>query len=194
MERFTSPDHMQRAAWDLMYRAAVNRNDVMRTPAMATFDGAKVHQRTIVLRKVDKAAQELFFFTDRRSPKVAHLEQDQQLNVLFWHPRKKVQIEAIGKSVLHYQDDLCRSFWEQLNIGGRSSYATLLAPGTPQLADSTNLPQHWSKEMILSLTESNFQHFVVIQMQVTEMDILHLHSDGHQRAFIAEKEKTWLVP
>ena len=159
MERFTSPDHAQRTAWDLMYRAAVNRNDAMRTPSLATFDGFKVHQRTIVLRKVDKSDQLLYFFTDRRSPKVTHLERDNQLNVLFWHPRKKVQIEAIGTGALHFQDDLCRFFWDKLNIGGRSSYSTLLAPGTPQLADSTNLPQHWSKEMILSRTESNFQNF-----------------------------------
>lgn len=198
MNRFRDLDHFLHQSWDLLFRAAHSRNDPMRTPMMATYDGLKCHLRTIVLRKVDRSAHQLLFFTDCRSPKVNHLEHHPNTAITFWNPRRKVQLRIKGVASLEQGSEEARRYWEHLSIAGRESYATLLPPGTASVEDSTGLPEHWSKDMEKAETDDAFENFMLIYVTVKEIDALHLHPEGHQRArFIQEGEewkKNWLIP
>lgn len=199
MERFTSLDKVLKTAWNLIYRAAVSRNDPMRTPVLATIADGHPHQRTIVLRKVDTNVHLLYFFSDMRAPKVMHLQQNPNCNLVFWDPRKKVQVEVQAKGKVFHQTTLNQEFWNQINIGGRTSYAALQAPGTPIKKNQAYLPDNWSKEMDIQDTQFAFEHFAVLVLNVQQLDVLHLHEAGHQRCLFtktAEKswEMNWLVP
>lgn len=202
MERFTDLNTALQLSWDLLYQAATSRSDPMRTPVLATFDGTLLHQRTIVLRKVEQQKQELFFFSDLRAPKVIHLRADPQLNALFYHPEKKVQLEVRGNGFIHEQDALSRAFWEKINTLGRSSYATASAPGTPLNSPNPNLPEDWSAKATPAETERYFVNFALIRMEVSIIDLLHLHHGGHQRALFSKRgveqggewSRSWVSP
>jgi pyridoxamine 5'-phosphate oxidase len=198
MNRFRDLDHFHRQSWDLLFRAAESRNDPMRTPMMATYDGAQSRLRTIVLRQVDKAARQLLFFTDTRSPKVRHLEAHPQVAITFWHPNRKVQLRIQGAVTLQQGGEAARRFWDHLSIRGRESYATLQAPGTPAEADTTGLPAEWSDITDKSASDFAFTNFLLIYVTVSEVDALHLHREGHQRGrFVWENDDwnmSWLVP
>lgn len=199
MERFRDLAHLHKTAWNLVFRAALSRHDAMRTPTMATTDGKHPHQRTIVLREVDVQAEQLFFFSDVRAPKVRHLQSNASLNVLFWDPKKKVQIEMAGAGFTFARNQKTAQYWDKLNITGRSSYATNAAPGTPASSDQGHLPEFWSADMDLEKTNFAYNHFAVIQMQVQHLDVLHLHAQGHQRAQSRKQADgswvtTWVVP
>jgi hypothetical protein len=198
MNRFRDLDHFHRQSWDLLFRAAESRNDPMRTPMMATYDGARCRLRTIVLRKVDKAARRLLLFTDTRSPKVRHLKAHPQVALTFWHPKRKVQLRIQGEVTLQQGGEEARRYWDHLSVQGRASYATVQAPGTPADMDTTGLPPDWSSELSTSATDHAFSNFMLIYVMVTEIDALHLHQEGHQRGCFVWEEgewrKEWLIP
>lgn len=199
MERFRDLEHTQKSAWNLVFRAALSRNDAMRTPVMATVDSQQPQQRTLVLREVNVQAEQLFFFSDLRAPKIQQLKDNSALNLLFWDPRKKVQIEMTGNGFVFSHNDKAAQYWAQLNLAGRSSYATEATPGTPASSDQGHLPDFWSSEMELKKSDFAYHNFGVIQMQVQHLDVLHLHSEGHQRAQFNKQAdgswaSTWVVP
>jgi hypothetical protein len=199
MERFSSLEQIHKMAWNLVFRAAVSRNDAMRTPVMATTDGNRPHQRTIVLREVDVQREQLFFFSDIRTPKIQHLKSQSELNLLFWDPRKKVQIEMAGTGFVFSHNNKAKAFWEKLNIAGRSSYASEATPGTPVSTDQGYLPDFWADDMALEQTNFAYDRFAIIQMQVQHLDVLHLHDKGHQRAQFDKLAdgnwaSSWVVP
>ena len=199
MERFEDLNMTLIRSWDQIFRAAQGRNDAMRTPVLATFDGKKIHQRTIVLRKVNVQNRILYYFSDYRAPKIQHLQVDPQLNVVFYSAKKKLQIEASGIGIVAHQDERCRSFWQQINVQGRQSYATDKAPGSLHLQDEGFLTKDWPKnDSDLSQTEWAFANFALIEMHIDTLDVLHLHQDGHQRARFdwenGEWNGHWVVP
>lgn len=199
MEKFTSLDSVFKTAWNLLYRAAISRNDAMRTPVLATVAEGYPHQRTIVLRRVDPQEQQLYFFSDARAPKIDHLQQNTNCNVLFWDPRKKVQIEIQAKGQVLQQTSITQQFWKKINIGGRTSYAALQAPGTAIEKEQAYLPKDWGSNMDIQDSEFAFKHFAVLELVAHQLDILHLHPAGHQRCLFIKGndkvwEKQWIVP
>ncbi len=198
MERFTTLHDIRRQAWNLLFRATVERNAAMRTPVLATTDQRGIPRvRTVVLRKADTDGRLLYYFTDIRSEKISELHYQPQSSVLFWDPKRHLQIRCTGNMVIHQQDDLSGEFWQQLSKPGRKAYATRLDPGTPLPAYTDGLPDNWS-ELDLSETDKYQENFALLVHQVEDMDVLHLEREGHQRArFEWENDQwqsTWLVP
>jgi len=198
MERFSDLDTAFKQSWDMLYQASVNRNDPMRTPALATLDKAKPQVRTIVLRGVAIKERELLCFSDRRSPKVSQILETSTVEYLFYDPKEKIQIRASGETKLEWESETCRGYWKKLNIAGRSSYAAEVLPGATQEVDASGLPPNWSATLPLQLTDYAFENFCLLKTTVHYMDVLHLHSEGHQRAgFWWEGEawkQSWLIP
>ncbi|WP_282775274.1 pyridoxamine 5'-phosphate oxidase family protein [Phaeodactylibacter xiamenensis] len=192
MERFDNPDKFLHDAWHLLIKAAIKRKGDYQKPSVATIDtDGFARQRVIVLREVDLQNRQLTFFTDARSPKVGDLRNHPYLSCLFWDERKKVQIRMNGKAILEQGSESCRQYWDRLPVQGRSSYASLNAPGTPQVTDKVTLPDHWHDEMDLQETAYAFEHFMVIRSQVYRADLLHLHHEGHQRAKFSYQDGAW---
>ena len=198
MERLQSLEHSLKHCWNLLFQAYVKRNHPMRTAYLATqsTDGPRV--RTIVLRKSNAEERRLLFFCDVRSPKVQHLKKNSQAEVLFYDPKKKVQIRANGDIQIEQGSSLCKEYWTQLNRAGRSSYAAVPNPGAAMEEDQTGLPENWAESFPLSFTEYAFQNFCLLHLEVRELDLLHLHPEGHQRAGFnwngQDWGKTWRIP
>jgi hypothetical protein len=199
MERFNNLTDFYKAAWNLLDQAALSRNDPMRTPVMATVANDRPHQRTIVLRKVDTKQDLLYFFSDARAPKILHIKNNPTCNLVFYDVLRKVQIELQATGSVLQEEKQSRSFWEKIDAGGRSSYAAMYAPGSQIKNQQEYLPAHWNQDMDLEATEFAFENFAVLQLSALQLDVLHLHQDGHQRAIFTknaskEWDKIWLVP
>ena len=198
MEKFTNLNDVFKTAWNLIYRAAISRNDPMRTPVLATVAEGHPHQRTIVLREVDTTANLLYFFSDLRAPKVTQLQQECLCNLIFWDPRKKVQIELRANGRVLHQTPPNKKFWDRINVGGRTSYATIHPPGTKITQNQPYLPEYWKLDMNIQETTPAYEHFAVLELEAYELDVLHLHQEGHQRCLFKKVghnwEMDWLVP
>ena len=156
-----------------------------RTGVLATADGPRADARIIVLREVDPARRSLFFYTDSRSPKVRQIE-SQPLGTLVlwsaelgWQLRLQVllSVETAGLAV--------SSRWARLKMSpAAQDYLSPLPPGSALAPNAqAPLPERGTREW-----------FGVVTAQVTAVDWLELHADGHRRAAFDDQGARWLVP
>lgn len=191
MKRFNDLDEMLHDCWHLLAKAAIKRKGAYQTPVIGTLGDGQAELRTVVLREAALSEHQLIFFTDARSAKIRQLAQSPRLSWLFWDARKKVQMRMYGEAECHRADQLCRKYWDRLPVQGRKSYAATLPPGSPVDSDTTGLPNHWSDNMELEDTEYAFDHFTVVVCKVGQVELLHLHQEGHQRAAYHWKNGGW---
>jgi pyridoxine/pyridoxamine 5'-phosphate oxidase len=191
MKRFEGLDTFLHDAWHLLVKASIQRKGAYQTPVIGTMGDGRADLRIVVLRKVDLEAKQLICFTDARAEKVKQLRESSRLSWLFWDPGKKVQMRMYGQAVLHQGDELCRQYWGRLPVQGRQSYASEIAPGSQAEADVNGLPEYWSSDMELSQTEYAFKNFMLITCNIDQMELLHLHHEGHQRARFEQTNGAW---
>lgn len=127
----------------------------------------------------------LSVYTDSRSPKVEQIRQQPAVSVLFYHPKKQLQLRAYGEAQLPapgsapYEEHLARcSQGPSLR-----DYTTEQAPGSPLAA-----PLTFTEEL----------HFQLIQLPIIEIDVLLLNREGHRRSRYRQVMGSWqaqaLVP
>mgnify|MGYP001794598331 CR=1 FL=1 len=100
-----------------LIRAARDRKVPMHTPAVITSD---VDARTMVLREFDSAAWTLRFHTDTRAPKVAAIEADPRVAVLFYDKGAKIQIRARGTAAILRDAPVTDTAWDKGSNFARS--------------------------------------------------------------------------
>ena len=184
--------------WQMLSRGALDKKSPLRTPVIGTIEKDVPQLRTIVLRKTDAANRLLYFYTDIRSAKVQQLVKNNKLTWLFYHPKKNVQIRAIGETFIHHQNDIALRNWKNIPTYGRKTYGTTQAPSTILDAASDDLPDSWKSESISLIdTEYAYANFAVVVCEIHELEWLHLQRTGHQRAkFVFNNNWMgyWVVP
>lgn len=182
-----SPDSVLANAWAMLSRAVAERESVMRTPVLATIglDG-RPRARVVVLRRVEVASREIYFHTDRRSPKFAELSRDLHTQVVFYEPAAKVQIRVEGLAHLHTGDATADEQWSRSHPATLECYRSakgssepiedMLATGRPFIDGKPN--------------------FAVLRVEVAVLEWLWLHPEGHKRiAFdLSRGMHQWLAP
>ncbi len=168
--------------WTELQRATVDRHHEWRTPVLATtgLDGLP-HARTVVLRSAEAQTQQLVFFTDRRSPKVAELQTVPAAAFVFWSKRLSWQLRARVSTRVHTAGTLVDAAWARVSQSAAASdYLTPHPPGSPlHQPDADNPLAH---------------HLAVVTAQVNHLDWLELARDGHRRARLTPDAAEWLVP
>lgn len=199
MQANSTLDEVLTSIWHLLFRGAVQKKDPLHTATIGTTDNGISQLRTVVLRKTEKTTRQLYFYTDIRSEKVQQLNKNPTLSWLFYHPKKNIQIRAIGKAKIHYQDELANQHWQNIPSYGRKTYGTVQAPSTMIKESSDNLPDLWKgEEIAMAKTEYAYANFALIVCEITALEWLHLQRSGHQRAKFSwindEWVGEWLVP
>ena len=173
-------------------QAAKDRKSPMHTPVLATLDA---DTRILVLRAFDEECWTLRFHTDARSPKVAVIESDPAVSVLFYDREEKVQIRCRGFARIERNNDIAEAAWQQSDNYARRCY---LGRSPSELADepTSGLPQ-WiegekpTDEQLAPARET----FAVLLVEIKEADWYELSHDGHRRALVkADGEAHWLTP
>ncbi len=178
-----SPSRILKTSWTELRRARTDRRHPFRFFWFATTDGTRPLSRTVVLRDLPDPWT-FRIYTDARSQKVAHLQQSPFAHLLFYHPKRQVQISIQATCELHHGDALAREAWERVNPHTHSDYHSVEAPGTPMDWDSKHHPLE---------KEIDGRHFVVIDCRAEEVDVLNLRREGHLRYRFSGSLKQWDV-
>ena len=153
---------------------------------LATHDHAYPALRTVVLRRT-RQDQWIAFYTDSRSEKAAQLHQKEQATALFYHPKKRWQLQLKGRCVKLEDQEILDSLWKNMPEGARRDYSSAMPPGSVAHSEET-----------LEWNDEGRKHFTVYHLEVDEIESLQLRREGHLRLRYTRKNKGWkqelLVP
>lgn len=165
--------------WQHLARGTADRHHPARHPTLATLGPDGPELRTLVLRRVDRAACRLELHTDATSPKAAQITADPRAALHVWLPKARLQIRARATATLAPGDPALFAALPpeaQANYGGP-------APGTPLSGDT-------------GPTTGDPARFTRILCQLTEIDALLL-TDPHRRARYradSDWQGQWIAP
>ena len=166
-------------------RGALDPKHPFRFLTLAT-SGAQFPQvRTVVLRHMSPA-MEFLVYTDVRTAKVRDLLETPRVSLLFYHPKKQVQVRVKAIATLHVEDALAQEHWKRVPEKRQSEYKSGLVPGTR--IETPGLG--WE-------TQSESTHFSVLKFSPLSIEALQLAREGHLRMqfeLAAGWQGTWLVP
>ena len=141
--------------------------------------------RTIVLRKVTEKFS-LIFYTDKRSKKLIHIKENNKVSILFYHPKKLLQLKIEGLARVRIDDALVKTHWSGIQSNNRKDYTTSKAPGT-SITDP-DLIEYLNKE----------NHFCIIEVEPFKLEYLKLQRPNHIRIRFSKADIDWhsefLVP
>ena len=178
--------------WQMLSKGALQKHNPLHTATIGSIANQIPQLRTVVLRKTDIVGSTLYFYTDFRSKKVEQLTDNNTLSWLFYHPEKNIQIRAIGKIIIHHQNDFALEQWQFLPTYGRKTYGTTKPPSTPLLYSTDDLPPVWKSPTItLADTEYAYTNFAVIACEIHHLEWLYLQRSGHQRAQFDYGNDAW---
>lgn len=137
--------------------------------------------RMLVLRHINEKGQ-FVLFSDIRSEKIAALRANQQAHLMFWHPRKQVQIGVHAKIRVHHQDERSRAYMENVSTHARQQYTSVRPPSAP--IDNPRADQQFDDELF----EANFCVLAAAPWRITA---LQLKREGHLRLRFDMKGGSW---
>ena len=172
-------------------RAASDRGSPMHTPVVATADA---DARVMVLRAF--ARWTLRFHTDTRAPKVAVIQSDPRVGVLFYDKAEKVQIRVRGTARVERHSAIAQAAWEAADNFARRCYLGD-GPGMQSDTPSSGLPAAFEgiKPTDTDLVPAR-ENFGVLLIELTHLDWFSLSHEGHRRAqFDLENDRSrWVTP
>lgn len=193
------PEKLWKKGWELLERGAVDKKHDYNLGVLCSITSTlHPRSRTLVLRKARRKEGELWCYTDKRSVKAEAVDAGRDiLSWTFWSPRHKIQFCGSGKT-RWLEKEKSREIFSSLPRHSRKAYATLSAPGSRLVGGGSGLPSDW-EERDLEATKYATDNFGVLITHLTDVEILHLSRQGHQR--ISAKrlpfrtwELQWLVP
>jgi pyridoxine/pyridoxamine 5'-phosphate oxidase len=192
-------EKLWKKGWELLKRGVVDKRHDYNLAVLCSVNAAlHPRSRTLVLRKALEDKGELWCYTDKRSEKAKAVTAGRDtLSWTFWSPRHKIQFSGSGKS--HWLGaEESQQLFASLPRHSRKAYATLSAPGSPATDRTNGLPTDW-EERSLAATDYAADNFGVLITHLTEVEILFLSRDGHQRLSAKRLpfrtwELQWLVP
>lgn len=134
--------------------------------------------RTVVLRNLSKDLK-ITFFTDSRSKKMIHLQENKKVGLLFYNPETLTQIRIEGLAKVVQNEEAKAKYWEEIDQKARMDYTTTSAPGT-----SLSSP-----EQLDYLDDED--HFCMIEITPFKMEYLRLKRPNHIRVRYSWEDGRW---
>lgn len=141
--------------------------------------------RTVVLREFDDDCT-ITIYTDRRSVKINHIEDNKSIAALFFDTSRLLQITVKGRAERITNDLELHSIWEKIPSKSRKDYTTEDAPGK----------EIKNPDEVDYLDKEHF--FAAIRIIPEQIEYLKLKRPNHIRARFQKREHKWegtyLVP
>ncbi len=174
--------------WKTLLRATVDKKHPWRVVGFSTSGPNGPAARSVILRGVLASERRLLFYTDRRSAKMIDIAHCTAVALLFWNPKANTQLRVCGNASAEASELIVNDLWQRIPDYARKDYATLSAPGCALDCARSGFD--------LDAARSNF---VVLNVEVVEMEWLSLSREGHQRTlFTLDEAGQWqpraLVP
>ncbi|NNC47984.1 MAG: flavin-binding protein [Sphingomonas sp.] len=164
----------------------------MHVPVVGTADG---DMRIMVLRDYDPETRTLRFHTDARSPKVATIEADPAMGVLFYDKAAKVQIRCRGRGRIERTGAIADAAWAAGTNFAKRCYLAPQAPSSASEEPTSNLPSEYENaEPDDAAVKAGRENFSVLLIELERIDWLHLAHSGHRRAVFDGDAGHWVAP
>lgn len=185
---FETLDDVRTEVAGRLARAGKDRKSPMHVPTVITSD---VDARVMVLREFDAQDWTLRFHTDTRAPKVAQIEADPRMAVLFYDKSAKTQIRVRGKGQVLRDAPVTDTAWANGDNFARRCYLGE-GPGALSDAPTSGLPAEFeglepSDEQLIPARPN----FAVLLIELEDIDWLYLAHTGHMRAQFVRKGSDW---
>jgi hypothetical protein len=187
--------------WHLLADGAADpQHDFHLTSLATTHAGLGCTLRTVVLRRVDAEARELWFYTDLRSRKIGEIQEDPRVALLFHSLSDDTQVRVQADAAIHHRDELAENAWQELTPRRRRDYLVSGPRGLPWAWATSGLPSELeARDPSEAESEAGRLNFAVVVCHVRQMDWLFLTPHGHRRANFAwngdgKLQTSWLVP
>ncbi len=155
----------------------------------------------IVIRRVYPKTRKMHFHTDIRNKKVAHLQNNPNIACCVYSKEEKLQIKIYGKANIQNQTKFTREVWDKMQNISKICYANDKAPGSEQQKITNGFSKHrWENRFELIHEESTYANFSIVEIDIEEIEIVHLAITGHHRhvsTWNAEQQQwnnCWLAP
>ena len=193
----TATEDLWQQAWESLRQGKIQSRSPFHQGVLATQTERGPEARYVVLRQVDEQNARVYFHTDSRSPKVNQIKNAPELAWCFYGDGLQLRLQ--GKARLHQGNAIAREGWQQASPMSQRAYLSTHASGTVLLK-----PVHEKSvtlgnvAMSAEESETSFSHFMLVEFQVLELEILLLKSSGHLRALFNisgnERQAQWLAP
>jgi pyridoxamine 5'-phosphate oxidase len=184
-ERPTTLDAVLEAVWHQLALAVHDKTHAWRTPVVATREGDAVDARTVILREVRPDAHQVLFYTDPRAGKVQQLLAQPQAVLVLWSPPLGWQLRLRVDLSLQTAGLDVTSRWARVKVSpAAQDYLSRQAPGAPLDEQSVGDLPHPDGGVF----------FGVVTAQISSLDWLELHAQGHRRARFDSQGSRWLQP
>jgi pyridoxamine 5'-phosphate oxidase len=196
-ETATTLDELWHLAWERLRQGKDQSRSPFHQGVLATQAEQGPEARYVVLRQADEQNTCVCFHTDIRSSKVQQIKNSPRLSWCFYGDGLQLRLQ--GTAQLHQGNAIARDGWQQASPMSQRAYLGAQAPGTvlsqPEHEKSVTLGN-----IALSAKENgiSFTHFMLVQIQVLELEVLSLKSSGHLRALFSiqadDRRAQWLAP
>jgi len=187
--------------WHLLSDGVADPQHDFHTLAMATTHaGLGCTLRTVVLRKVNPEARELWFYTDLRSHKIGEIQNDPRVALLFHSLSDDTQVRVQAEAAIHHRDTLAEDAWQALTPRRRRDYLVSGPRGLPWAWATSGLPAELEgRDPTEVESDAGRLNFAVVVCHIRQIDWLLLTPYGHRRANFSwsgsgQLQTSWLVP
>tara|TARA_Y100000590_G_C15555552_1_gene952663 strand:+ start:567 stop:1163 length:597 start_codon:yes stop_codon:yes gene_type:complete len=157
---------------------------------LSTLKNENATSRTIVLRDVKQNPLSIYFNADYRSPKIKQLESNSKCSALFYDNKRKIQIRSDCEAIINHKNNISKKIWKATPLQSRKCYMGEYAPSQNLKEWHPNIPlEYLKKDPEKSDSESGYDNFTVVKLNINHLDILELHHDGHIRFSVDSSEK-----
>lgn len=183
--RLSDLSEIEAAVWRELALAPHDKQHAWRTPVLATTDGEIGDARTVVVREVNPDEKLITIYTDRRATKVAQLNAHPLGTLVMWSESLSWQLRCRVRLSLETSGLAVFSRWAKIKLSpGAQDYLSPLPPGSA-LGDEPEPT---------GLDRGALPFFAVMEAEVTSIDWLELHADGHRRVLIDGNGARWVQP
>lgn len=167
--------------WAVLAEGAARRDSPFHQGVFATLSGHGPEARYVVLRHAERERARLTFHTDRRSPKIAQLQNDPRASWCFFGD--SVQLRFAGRAMPMLEGQYLEAAWQHIPGFDRHFYHLKNVPGTPLFDARGGLSEEVSLPMPeAALVDPGRLNFAAVEFHLERIDWLHLARGGHRRA------------
>ena len=139
------------------------------------------NSRTVILRDFDENKPAIWFHSDRRSKKILHLEENENVSALFYDKSRKVQLRINGIADIEEDIEHNKKIWNSMRPESKLCYMGPYAPSQKISQFEPNTLEKSAYDLDKEDEHLGLSRFCRIRITIKKLDWLKLDYKGHQR-------------
>ena len=137
--------------------------------------------KTVILRDFDEHKPAIWFHSDRRSKKILHLEENENVSALFYDKSRKVQLRINGIGDIEEDVEHNKRIWDSMRPESKLCYMGPYAPSQKINQFEPNTLNKSAHDLDKEDEHLGLSRFCRIRITIKKLDWLKLDYKGHQR-------------